>query len=444
MMVPAPRLLAWTALVGIPAAGLAGLAPERAGPAAAVLLLLAAVAAADALRSRRRLEALRVSSPGPVRLFRARAGLLPLDFDRGDRPVPSLRVGLPFPDGVESPDEVREVAWPGDAPRARLAWPCTVRRRGVYRIESCGVACNSALGLWEVRRRRPLDLEIRVYPDVLAERRHAPALFARRGAFGVRPERRRGKGREFEQLREYLPGDGHEDIHWKATARRGRPVTKVFQVERTQEVYVVVDASRLSGRACGEDPSDTVLERCLTAALLLGRAAERQGDLFGAMAFSDRVLRFVRAGKGRAHTRACLDAFGRLQPGEGSPDFNEACVFLRTRLRRRALLVFLTQLDDPLLAERFLRDIALLRAQHVVLVHMPAPPDVRAPFADPSDVGTPADLPRRLGGHLRWQGLQALRLQLRRQGVSFALLERDRLAVELVSRYMRVKERQRL
>ena len=55
-----------------------------------------------------------------------------------------------------------------------------------------------------------------------------------------------GKGREFEKLREYIPGDSYDEIHWKATAKRGRPVTKVFQIERTQEVYVVIDASRLS------------------------------------------------------------------------------------------------------------------------------------------------------------------------------------------------------
>ena len=57
-----------------------------------------------------------------------------------------------------------------------------------------------------------------------------------------------GRGREFEKLREYIPGDSFDEIHWKATARRARPITKVFQVERTREVYVAVDLSRLSAR----------------------------------------------------------------------------------------------------------------------------------------------------------------------------------------------------
>ena len=95
-----------------------------------------------------------------------------------------------------------------------------------------------------------------------------------------------GRGREFEKLREYVAGDGLDEIHWKAAARRGRPITKVFQVERTQEIYVIIDASRLSARTMGEE---TALEREVAGALLTGAAAERAGDLFGLAAFSDRV-----------------------------------------------------------------------------------------------------------------------------------------------------------
>src|SRR5439155_5760719 len=99
-----------------------------------------------------------------------------------------------------------------------------------------------------MRKSVPTQSEIRVYPNLLRERRDLAALFLHRGAFGLHAERQVGKGREFEKLREYVPGDGYDEIHWKATAKRGRPITKVFQIERTQEVYVVIDASRLSAR----------------------------------------------------------------------------------------------------------------------------------------------------------------------------------------------------
>ena len=107
----------------------------------------------------------------------------------------------------------------------------------------------------------PAQSEIRVYPNLFTERRNLAALFLHRGAFGLHAQRQVGKGREFEKLREYMPGDSFDEIHWKATAKRGRPITKVFQIERTQEVYVVIDASRLSAR-----PTRHATKRFWTAA----------------------------------------------------------------------------------------------------------------------------------------------------------------------------------
>src|SRR5208282_4117081 len=133
-------------------------------------------------------------------------------------------------------------------------------------------------------------------------------------------------------------------IHWKATARRGKPITKVFQIEKTQEVYVIVDASRLSAREVqssrskvqgsmlpddtqpgilNPEPGTSTLERFVTAALVLGLAAERQGDLFGLLTFTDKVEKFVRAKNGKNHYSTCRDALYTLEPKIVTPDFDE-------------------------------------------------------------------------------------------------------------------------
>ena len=103
-------------------------------------------------------------------------------------------------------------------------------------------------------------------------------------------------------------------------------------------------------------------------------AAEQQGDLFGLVGFNDKVNQFVRAKSGKAHFDSCRDAIYTQHPKMVSPDFDELCAFLRTRLRKRALLVFLTALDDPLLAESFSHNMDLLCRQHLILVNMPKPP----------------------------------------------------------------------
>jgi uncharacterized protein (DUF58 family) len=305
--------------------------------------------------------------------------------------------------------------------------------------------------------------EIRVYPNLLNERKNLAALFLNRGAFGVHAQRQVGKGRDFEKLREYIPGDDYSEIHWKATARRGKPITKVFQIERTQEVYVVLDASRLSARMTGREssverrapdhqllppapgprPPTTILERFVTAALVLGLAAEQQGDFFGLLTFTDKVEKFVRAKNGKAHYSACRDALYTLEPKTATPDFDELCTFIRLRLRRRALLVFLTALDDPALAESFVRNLDLIRRQHLVLVNMLQMPGVEPLFTDP-DVARLDDLYGRLGGHLQWHKLRELQKMLQRRGVQFSLLDHERLSAELVSQYLSVKRRQLL
>jgi uncharacterized protein (DUF58 family) len=313
-------------------------------------------------------------------------------------------------------------------------------RRGNYRINSAYVEGVSSFGFWAARKKLSVQSEIRVYPNVIAERSTLAALFINRGAFGLHAERQVGKGRDFEKLREYLPGDSFDDIHWKAAARRARPVTKVFQVERTQEVYVVIDASRLSARDAGGSP---ILERLVTAALILGLAAERQGDLFGLLAFSDKIDAFVRAKNGKSHYNHCRDALYTLQPQTVSPDFDELSAFLRLRLRRRALIVFLTSLDDPAIAESFVRNVEWIRRQHLVIVNMIRQKGVRPLFSD-SKVSSVDELYEQLGGHLRWHKLRQLEKTLQRRGVRFSLLENERLSADVVSQYLSIKQRQLL
>ena len=443
MIVPRSRLLFWVAAVVLPFAFLVAAAPN----AAAVSLLfiggLFLVALADAFGARRNLAGIGVELPAVARMSKDREAKLELRIRNERQRGRTLRVGLPWPREIKVATEEMDTLLPAQSEWSRLTWPCTPLMRGNYRIERAFVEGASPLGFWAVRKTLPVQSEIRVYPNLLGERKNLAALFLNRGAFGLHAQRQVGKGRDFEKLREYVPGDGYDEIHWKATARRGRPITKVFQIEKTQEVYVIVDASRLSARR----PDDAVgavstLERFVTAALVLGLAAEQQGDLFGLLTFTDRVERFVRAKNGQAHYSACRDALYALQPKIATPDFDELCTFIRLRLRRRALLVFLTALDDPAIAESFVRNLELIRRQHLVLVNMLQPPGVAPLFSHPG-VARLDDLYGELGGHLRWQKLRELKGVLQRHGVQFSL-PAERLSAEIVSQYLNVKQRQML
>jgi uncharacterized protein (DUF58 family) len=438
VIVPSARLIWLTAAAGFPLAVAGAVAPEARVAAEVCGAALAAAVGVDALLRSRALAGVRIELPEMVRFFKDRAGEIRVRLHNPSARGRRVAVGMVAPAGIDAEAEEQRVDLPDGAAAAEFAWRCMPRRRGRYAIDSCYLEAPSTLGFWLVRQCMPVALEIRVYPNL----RGSDDLKAlRRGVDGVHALRQLGRGREFEKLREYIAGDGYDEIHWKATARRGRPVTKVFQVERTQEVYVVIDASRLAGRITGGD--ETTLERSLSAALILGAAAERRGDLFGLAAFARNVEAFTRARNGKAHYAACRDAIYRLEPRSASPDFDEIATFLRLRLRRRALLLFLTALDDPVVAENFQRATRLLSRRHLVVAVALQPPGAK-PLFQGGDVESIDDVYRHLAGHLTWRHLRELEVALGRQGVRLALVEPAVLSTGLVRLYDEVKQRQLL
>ncbi len=444
MIVPRSRLLFWTAVIILPFAFLAAVSPTAGGVCLLFIGGLALIAMVDAFAAQKNLTGIGIELPAVSRMSKDREAKLELRIRNAQQHKRVLRVGLPWPGEIKTETAEMETVLPAQSEWSRLTWPCTPLKRGNYNFSDAFVEGESPLGLWAARKAVPVQSEIRVYPNLLQDRKNLSALFLNRGQFGLHAQRQIGKGRDFEKLREYVPGDGYDEIHWKATARRGKPITKVFQIEKTQEVYVIVDASRLSARRANETAgAESALERFVTAALVLGLAAEQQGDLFGLLTFADKVQKFVRARNGQAHYNACRDALYTLQPKIVTPDFDELCTFIRLRLRRRALLIFLTALDDPAVAESFVRNVDLIRRQHLLLVNMLQPPGVKPLFSN-TGVASLDDLYLELGGHLRWQKLRELQKILQRLGVRFSLLTNERLSAELVSQYLSVKQRQLL
>ena len=409
--------------------------------------------AMDAYRSQGRLEDIRVLLPEVVRISKGREGTFNLQIENPRMTIKNIRLGLAFPEGIYTPTLELRIELPEDNPISSVEWLLQGLKQGRYELDTYYLETASLWGFWSIRTSARTYMEIRVYPNLFDERKYLSGLFLNKG-LGIHAQRQVGKGRDFEQLREYLPGDSYEDIHWKTTAKRGVPITKVYQVERTQQIYVIIDASRLSARSpdlnshsrngdgqTHPDTITTILERFITAALIMAMAAERQGDLFGLLTFDDKVRSFLKAKMGKAHFNVCRDALYMLQPQRVSPDFAELFTFIGTRIRRRALLVFLTHLDDPILADSFTQYIDLISRHHVVLVNMIKPMIVKPLFTSET-VSSINDIYRDLGGHMLWRHMQETQKILQRRGVGFAMLDNESLCTELVSQYLTLKRRQ--
>ena len=443
MIVPRTRLILWVALVVLPFAALAGTMPSALGISAFAIGALFTLVLADAFLASSRVAGIRVELPELVRLQKDHPGTFDVRVHNDSQTARAIRIGLTFPDEISVADETQTTALPAGSTLSRLDWTCTPRKRGQYFLERAYLEAASPLGFWSARASHPLRSELRVYPNLFDERKNVAALFLKRGNLGIHAQRQAGQGRSFEKLRTYIPGDSVNEIHWKASAKRGHPVTKVFQIERTQEVYVILDASRLTARPVQLDAGaeTNVLERFVTAALILGLAAEQKGDQFGLITFSDRVLSFVRAKSGQAHYDTCRDRLYTLHPQIVTPDFDELATFIRLRLRKRALLIFLTALDDPMLAESFVKSMDLVCRQHLILVDILQPAGAVPVFSD-SSVSEIDDVYRQLGGHWQWHKLRELEKILQRRGVGFSQLDPARLPAQLVAQHADVKARQ--
>jgi len=430
MIVPSQRLLVLAAVVGLPLATAAGFVPGLALPCGATLALWALVVAADAVRGRARLDSLSASAPPIVRFTKDVPARLPITIvNRLQEPLP-VRLSVATPPGVPSASLVEDTTIPPGT--SRIDWACTGVERGDHAIAAVHVEAPSPFGLWLARTDRPVSGTVRVYPNL--RDRATAALFQRTAVAGMRMRRQVGKGREFDNLRQYVPGDGFEDIDWKATARRQFPVVKLYRVEHAQEVYAIVDSSRLSARP-------EILESFVGAALHLALVAQTQADRFGLVTFSDRTHKFVRARNGMDHFRLCREAIYNLHASRVSPDFRDVFTNLQLNVRRRALLVFFTSLDDALLAETFEREVPILARRHVVLVNTPQPPGLKPLFTDASSADLES-LYSGLSGQTIANRLRQLSLALSNRGVRLSVVDPRRIKTQVTAEYLEVKRRQ--
>jgi len=235
--------------------------------------------------------------------------------------------------------------------------------RGDLRFGLLELRVHSPLTLWQRRLRLGEPSTLRVYPNFAALTRYA--LFAtdnRLSQMGVLQRRRRGEGLDFDQLREYREGDSQRKIDWKASQRLHKLISREYQDERDQQVVFLVDCGR---RMRAKDDDCSHFDHALDATLLLAYVSLRQGDAVGLMTMSGPHL-WLAPRKSHAMVNQILNQVYGLQPGLLTSDYHQAAVELSKRLKKRALVVLISNLrdedDDTLLPA-----LRLLQKRHLVL-----------------------------------------------------------------------------
>src|SRR5580692_7716216 len=212
------------------------------------------------------------------------------------------------------------------------------------------------------------------YSRRLSNSRPIPRTRARRFSISIwRHARVRGIGREFESLREYQQGDEYRDICWTAAARRGKLVTRVYQIERSQMVWIVLDCGRLMRARVGEFSK---LDHAVNSALSLAQVALYSGDRVGLVAYGRSIRHQLPAAKGSAHMRQFIERLALVQEEGAEADHLYMASRLLRDQKRRSLIVWLTDLSETAMTPEVIEAASMMMPRHLVLFVVIGQPDL--------------------------------------------------------------------
>ena len=336
-------------------------------PLARAALALAAVLAgflvADVVIGPRRRDVLVTREPlGHLSLRRP----VPLRYAVENRSRTAIRYGIvDTPVAVLQLPEAPATGMAAAGHRGSAALDALPLERGDAALGRMYVSVETPLGL--IRRRWIVDapLAIRVFPDLSAVERYG--TLARHGRLieaGFRKLRLRGAGGEFDSLREYVPDDAFRAIDWKATARRGKLMVSQYDVERSQNVMLVLDAGRLMTPRIG---GQRKFDFAVTAALSVASIASLADDRVGLLAFAGDVIEHIPPQSGSRHASGLTQRIYDVQPRFEESDYEGAFAYLRRRQPKRSLVIVFTDMFDPVASATVLAHLSLLSARHLVV-----------------------------------------------------------------------------
>ena len=313
----------------------------------------------------------------------------------------------------------------------------TPPKRGKYQFGVIVARFLSKLKLVWCQTNLGENESIKVYPNMRRAREMALKALGAVSFLAVqRKAVLRGEGRDFESMRDYVPGDELRHISWTATARRSKLTTRQYQIERDQTILIALDAGRLmTGRIGDETKFDTAIH----ASLALMSAAARGGDNCGLLVFGRKVKKFLPPQKGVRHVDAVLEALHDLEPELIEPSYARAFQFVASNSKKRAFVVILTDLVDKESSKELITSLKLLRPRHLPLVVTIGDRDLNRTVSEKpleiKDVFTQS-----AAEEIIYQRESALRLVETLGGLALDVTTNS-LAPKLLETYLKVKER---
>ncbi len=436
-MLPSRRLL-WLLLLGaLPLAG-ASLAKPLVWLAGLYFLVVVVVVVVDVLITPQP-DALEVERIHDSRLSLGAENLITvLLANRSARPIPcTIRDEYPYQFTSETV-YIQGTIPAYDVFEAR--YHVRPVQRGDYQFGKTNIRYQSLLGMVVRQASYPTQSPVKVYPNVLEIRKYD--LMARKGMLfelGLRQARIFGIGSEFERLRDYNTDDEFRRINWKATARKGKPITVEYETERSQYIVSVIDTGRLMRPPVGDLAK---LDYVINTALLLSYVAQLKGDHIGLLTFADQVGTYLAPKRGNSQFYRMLEVLYNVQQQAVEADYAHALNYLSLKNKRRSLVVVFTDLVTLDAAQPLIATMGRLAKRHLPLCVTISDPDMLALSRQP--VQTSDEVYQRAVAEMVLDERQVVLDTLNRRGVMTLDVPADKLTVSVINAYLELKGKGKL
>jgi uncharacterized protein (DUF58 family) len=323
----------------------------------------------------------------------------------------------------------------------RIERPFTGAVRGDHSLGPIALRIQGRRNLVAYTLPVSLDDSIRGIPSIAAIRQsRLLSVQQRLRAPGIRIVRPRGDGRNFANLRDYTLGDDPRHIDWKATARRGKVITREYSLEQGQQILIVVDAGRLMTQLAGNRAR---FEYALSSALVLADVAVHSGDAVGVMVFDDVVRRYVMPSRGVGAVKLVREALTSAQATLVEPDYAAAFRTIAARQRNRALIVLFTDVLDTRSSRTLIAHLDLSAARHLPLVVALRNEDLVA-AALPGGRRNSSEVFQAAAAEEMLTARETALARMRAVGVSVVNVSPTVMTAAVVNRYLEIKARSAL
>ncbi|WBV51723.1 DUF58 domain-containing protein [Chryseobacterium gambrini] len=240
------------------------------------------------------------------------------------------------------------------------------KERGEYNFGSLNVYVSSPLGFVAKRFNFQKDANLLTYPSFIHLRKYE--LMALQSEFllgGIKKIRKLGHTMEFEQIKEYVPGDDIRTINWKATSKTNRLMVNQFQDEKSQRIFMLIDKGRTMKMPF---KGLSLLDYSINATMALSHIILKKGDRAGMMTFSKKTENKIAAENKSGQLRKISEALYNIKTDFFESDFNRLYQDVKYSLNQRSLILLFTNFETLDGLNRQLKYLRGIAKNHLLVV----------------------------------------------------------------------------